>query len=117
MANHLTQEFIQQQKERLINERAKAVEEIEVLKQDDPFSDPDHANDNAAVDNDVREETGHMTIQAQIEEYERRISDIDRALEKIEKGHYGYCEKSNQPIPQARLELVPEARFLVEPGA
>ena len=87
--------------------------EIEMLKQDDPFSDPEHANDNAAVDNDVREETGHMTIEAQIKEMEQRLHDIKLALKKIEKGNYGYCEKTNKPIPQARLELVPEARFAI----
>lgn len=114
MATHLTEEFIQKQKNKLEKELVSTKKEIEMLKEDDPFSDPEHANDNAAVDSDVREETGHMTIEAQVKELERRVSDIELALRKVEKGTYGICEKTNKPIPQARLELVPEARFSIE---
>jgi RNA polymerase-binding transcription factor DksA len=114
--SHLTEEFIQKQKERLLNEKAKIEKEITTLKKDDPFSDPDHANDNAAVDNDVREQDWHQNIEAQINDMEKRLSDIKLALTKIEKGRYGICEKTNRPIPESRLELVPEARFLVNPS-
>ena len=42
---------------------------------------------------------------------ENRLKDIGRALEKIEKGNYGKCEKCKKDIPRERLEIVPEARF------
>lgn len=113
--SHLTKEFIQNQKARLLSDKEKIEREIVALKKDDPFSDPEHANDNAAVDNDVREQDWHHNIEAQINDLEKRLSDINLALTKIEKGRYGICEKTNQPIPQSRLELVPEARFLVNP--
>lgn len=116
MSGNLTEEFIQQQKARLLADKKKSLEEIEQLKKDDPFSDPDHANDNAAVDNDVRDQDWHQNLEAQINDLEKRIQDIDIALQKIEKGTYGICEKTNRPIPQSRLELVPEARFLVDPS-
>jgi RNA polymerase-binding transcription factor DksA len=114
MSNHLTPEFIQNQKKRLEEERSRITHDIAELKKDDPFLDPDYANDNAAVDNDVREQYGHQNIAAQIESLERRLTDINHALQKIDKGHYGYCEKTNKPIPKERLEIVPEARFLVQ---
>lgn len=114
MATHLTEEFIQKQKNKLEQDLESTKKEIQMLKEDDPFADPDHANDNAAVDSDVREETGHMNIEAQVKEMERRLEDINLALKKIEKGTYGICEKTNKPIPQARLELVPEARFAID---
>ncbi len=116
MSSHLSEEFINAQKARLQKDKETTLNDIKMLKQDDPFSDPDHANDNAAVDNDVREQSGHQTIQAQIADLERRLADIDLALEKIEKKTYGICEKTNRPIPQGRLEIVPEARFLVDPS-
>lgn len=116
MAGHLTVEFIQKQKERLLQDQASAQGEINQLKKDDPFSDPDHANDNAAVDTDVRDQDWHQNLEAQILDVERRLSDINLALQKIEKGTYGVCEKTNRPIPQGRLEIVPEARFLVDPS-
>ncbi len=42
-----------------------------------------------------------------------RIAAIDRALQKIEDGTYGYSEESGHPIPRARLEAVPEALLTV----
>lgn len=101
------------QKEKLLKERQKNLVQIEELKRDDPFSDPDHASDNAAVDTDVREQVGHDTIEAQINDLEKRIAQIDVALRKIVKNQYGKCEKCGNPIPQARLRLIPEAAFCI----
>ena len=36
------------------------------------------------------------------------------AAELMKKGRYGVCERCNKDIPQARLELVPEARYCIE---
>jgi DnaK suppressor protein len=44
----------------------------------------------------------------------RRLSDIRRALEKIEQGTYGFSDLSDEPIPKARLEAMPEAIVTVE---
>jgi DnaK suppressor protein len=35
-------------------------------------------------------------------------------LKRIELGTYGVCEMSGKPIPHARLEAIPFARFTVE---
>lgn len=45
---------------------------------------------------------------------DQRISDIERALQKIADGTYGFSDVSGQPIPMARLEAVPEAILTVE---
>ena len=42
------------------------------------------------------------------------LYEIDQALKRIEVGTYGVCEMSNKPIPHARLEAIPFARFTVE---
>jgi len=42
------------------------------------------------------------------------ISEIDAALERIEYETYGICEGSGKPIPKARLEAIPWARYCVE---
>lgn len=88
--------------------------QIEDLKRDDPFSDPDHASDNAAVDTDVREQVGHDTIEAEIKNLQRKLDDVNVALRKMEKGKYGFCEKCGKPIPVARLRILPEARYCVD---
>jgi len=98
----------------LLEEKGKILRQIKDLKESDPFSDPAHVNDNAAIDTDAREQIGHDTIEAQVKDLQRRLVDIDLALRKIEKGVYGICEKCRQYIPLARLELIPEARYCVE---
>jgi RNA polymerase-binding transcription factor DksA len=42
------------------------------------------------------------------------LFEIDAALKKIQDGAYGLCELSGKPIPHARLEALPFARYTVE---
>ena len=42
------------------------------------------------------------------------LYEIESALKRIQAHVYGVCEMSNQPIPVARLEAIPFARFTVE---
>jgi DnaK suppressor protein len=44
----------------------------------------------------------------------RRLSDIERALQKIEEGTYGLSDFSGEPIPKARLEAIPQAILSVQ---
>lgn len=44
----------------------------------------------------------------------QRLVAIDRALQKIEEGTYGFSDESGAPIPQARLEAVPESNYTVD---
>jgi DnaK suppressor protein len=39
----------------------------------------------------------------------QRLTRIERALQKIEDGTYGFSDKSGEPIPRERLEAMPEA--------
>lgn len=42
------------------------------------------------------------------------LQEIDDALQRIEDSNYGICEGTGQPIPKARLEAQPWARYCVE---
>ena len=44
----------------------------------------------------------------------RLLTEIDDALNRIETGTYGICEGTGKPIPKARLEAQPWARYSVE---
>jgi len=72
-------------------------------------------------------ETGSAALEKaadEVEEYstllsieynlELRLKDINSALEKIEKGKYGVCEKCGKEIPIERLKIYPEARLCIE---
>jgi DnaK suppressor protein len=47
-----------------------------------------------------------LTMEKRIGE---QLGEIDHALEKIEKGEYGLCERCGLPIDPARLEAMPTA--------
>jgi len=42
------------------------------------------------------------------------LREIDNSLVRIEEGTYGICEGTGKPIPKARLEAQPWARYCVE---
>lgn len=114
MDRKFSKQFVQDQKKKLEEERRRSLNQIEELKKDDPFADPDHVADNAAVDTDVREQVEHATIEAQVNDMQKRVGEIDNSLRKINKNQYGYCERCKKPIPQARLKLIPEASFCID---
>jgi DnaK suppressor protein len=111
---YFSKKFIDEQKKRLENDLKDLLEKIDDLKKEDPFSDPDHASDNAAVDTDVREQVGHETVEAQIKDLNIRVEDIKAALTRINKGKYGVCQKCGKPIPQARLKIIPESTYCID---
>jgi DnaK suppressor protein len=43
----------------------------------------------------------------------RLLSEIDRALAKMDEGMYGLCEGTEEPIGYARLRLQPWARYSI----
>lgn len=45
------------------------------------------------------------------------IYEIDEALKRIHRRTYGVCELTGKPIPKARLEAIPWARFTVQAQA
>jgi len=43
-----------------------------------------------------------------------KLKRVDEALEKIRDGSYGTCSTCEKPIPEARLDVLPFAKFCVE---
>lgn len=85
---------------------------------------PSNSEDWEAVKNETQEDTADRTeVADSISNYEGNLSilkkfeidlaDINRALDKIEKGTYGTCEICNQEIEVARLEANPSARTCI----
>lgn len=114
---HLSNEFIAEQKARLLealeqltrNSRASAGEERQLQTNSLNRSEGsgDDAQKNSLRDNDA----------ARFEHNVGRLSAIRRALEKIEDGTYGLSDESGKPIPKARLEAAPESVLTVDESA
>ncbi len=116
MANSaLDQEFIDSQKQRLIDLRAELVgvrdgldeDEVELEGGGDDFAETDSG--------DMSQSIFDREMDASVEEgIERRLGEIEKALQKIEEGTYGVCDDTGEEIPKGRLEAVPEANRTVE---
>jgi len=64
---------------------------------------------------DLGTEMFMMAMQANLENHERyKITEIDRALEKIENNTYGSCQLCGVDIPEERLEIMPEANICMK---
>jgi RNA polymerase-binding transcription factor DksA len=46
-----------------------------------------------------------------LEQVEAELTDVQRALQRLDDGTYGLCDACHEPIPDERLEAQPAARF------
>ena len=116
MANGtLDQEFIDNQRQRLIDLRDELTrlrdgldeDEVELEGGGDDFSETDSGDMSQSIfDREMDASVG--------EGIDRRLGEVERALQKMEEGTYGVCEDTGEEIPKGRLEAVPEAIRTVE---
>ena len=52
--------------------------------------------------------------QVTIENFDRMLAKVNRALAKIDEGTYGLSDIDGTPIPEARLEALPYANLTVQ---
>jgi len=89
----------------LTKKELKLVRRKKALTKEDPYENTDRVNDNAAVDTDAAEESGHERITALKKEIDKTLIRIRRTLTKIKIGKYGLCESCNQLIDTDRLAV------------
>jgi len=109
--------WLAKQQQVLYTARAERLEEAEALKAeadqmaldaepgDTQFDDESGEGSTAAVD---RERDLALSAQARAE-----VVEIDVALDKIDEGLYGICDRCAKSIPKARLEVIPWAALCV----
>ncbi len=109
-----TLDFLQKIRNHLLKEKKKVDLNITSLKSQDPFSDPDRLNDNAASDADASEEISHERMQALEKELKIHKSEIEETLERIKNGRYGKCSSCAKAISPQRLGVKPTALYCVD---
>lgn len=111
MANQeLDQEFIDKQRERLMELKAELERVRDGLDEDQRFRGEEEEDFTEHDSGDMSQSLFTREVDATVEEQvERRLQHIQRALQKIEEGTYGLSDESGEPIPQGRLEAAPEA--------
>ncbi|MFH1366985.1 MAG: TraR/DksA C4-type zinc finger protein [Patescibacteria group bacterium] len=110
--------FIAEMKEKLEGERADLRKRLGALgpedkKAKDEFhaklpqygdSDEDNATEVAQYQDDLSLE-GNL---------QGKLAEVDKALDRLEKGDYGKCENCGEEIPRERLEVNPAASVCVK---
>ena len=110
----IDQQFVEQQRERLLGLRDELLRIREGMAADE--KDLGETEGDTTLDSgDLSQDMFTREMDASIgEQAERRLGEIDRALQKIEEGTYGLSDESGEPIPRGRLEAVPEAARTVD---
>ena len=107
--SHLDSAFVERQRERLLQLRAEllrttgATELEETDLQDQFVEDAQELEDDAQRLN-ILENDGALARRNL-----DRVRAIERALQKIDDGTYGFSDQSRKPIAREHLEAVPEA--------
>jgi DnaK suppressor protein len=98
-----------QKLESLIFLRTEAIQDknYHALKDSMPQSGDEETADAAT---DLFDQTLDLTFK---QRYSDRLAAVKHSLYKISVGEYGICERCHQPIPAARLDIIPEACFCV----
>jgi RNA polymerase-binding transcription factor DksA len=104
-------------KDKLLKEKKLLEEELLSVGKMDPNNpnDWDASSDQIEVDtadeNEVADKFEELEENKMIlNKLEPQLREVNAALERIEKGTYGICEVSGEPIERGRLEANPSAR-------
>jgi RNA polymerase-binding protein DksA len=102
----------QQAKQALLRLRARLLEQDEALSESLGISLEEEAGDESSDQHLA--DVGAVTLNRELdlsmrENVEHLLEQVDRALEKIEEGTYGLCDRCGQPIEEGRLQAMPEA--------
>jgi len=109
--------FVRKQKEKLLNLRDAMVDSMAGVAQDTLRSRAEGSEASAFgmhqadAGSDAYDRDFALSLLSQEQD---ALYEIDQALKRIDLGTYGICEMSGKPIPHARLEAIPFARFTVE---
>ena len=117
--SNLPQDFLDNIKTDLLARKDKLKQQLGTFAEKDPKQEDNYNSDfpefgdkedeNAA---EVAAFGGNLSLE---ETLEQSLEMINKALDKIEKGTYGLCEKCGETIAKDRLEIMPTATKCV-PG-
>jgi len=110
----LSQEFVERQRKRLEALRDQLLGAEGSAVADARSFQEEHGEEAGDFEDKAQDMEQNEIHQALHDIDRRRLGQIDRALQKIADGTYGLSDLSGEPIPQARLEAVPEAILTVQ---
>lgn len=100
----------------LLEQQAKLVRRQKKLTAEDPFSDTSRVDDNASLDADAAEISGHDRVSALKWEVDKALIRIRKTLTRMKLGKYGLCPKCGEMIDTDRLAVDPTVELCVKCG-
>jgi len=100
-------EILDEVKTHLIREQQEVTKQIEVVSDQDPFTE-ERMND-ADAGTEANETTDHDRFAAMTDELKTKLEAIKSALIRIEDGSYGFCDECKEMIDTDRLSILPTA--------
>ena len=111
MKKYLDDEFIVQQKNKLLEMRSEVMNKIHAQDKEDITVPPEEMIE----EGDIAQTFLNQELSFELRERElRRLREIDMALAKIDDGTYGICEETEEPIGRKRLEKMPWTRLSIQ---
>ncbi|MDP9374397.1 MAG: TraR/DksA C4-type zinc finger protein [Chloroflexota bacterium] len=102
---------LEEERERLRADLQGLGDEVVALGQDQAVLGGSASNHIADHGTDVMEQEKDLVLMSNLEE---RLRDIDRALERMDEGTYGTCERCGKSIAPERLEALPYATLCID---
>ncbi len=103
---------------KLVEERQKLLKELEYEGSQIAMTQVEASGDLSAYSNHMADqgtETERREVTSQILSTRREaLFEIDLALEKINQGKYGFCERCGKTINKRRLKFLPQARLCIK---
>ena len=112
----MNKKLIETLKEELEQEKTKLIKELESFAKEDTKVEGNWdvkplTNEDSDMEEKADEAQEYDNLLSLEHSLELKLKDIRLALEKIEKGEYGICEKCGKEITEERLQACPEARL------
>ena len=89
--------------------RNRRLEGVGDTPEDDPNSEVRGDQGDQSVDLEAWDNSRQLAL-----DLTAQLADVRHALDKLDAGSYGNCERCGRPIPLKRLRIIPSARYDVE---
>lgn len=110
----LSREFIEQQRRRLLALRRQLLGAEHTAEERQRGFQLEHGDEAEEEEEQAQDLSRREVAQALHDADDRRLANVERALQKIDEDSYGRSDLSGEPIPLARLQTTPEAVLTVQ---
>src|SRR3989338_1491688 len=113
----IAKELIEKNRLRLVEEKARLeglLGRIAKPKKGDAEKfEAEHPEFGNQEDENASEVAAYEANLAEERDLEKKLKNVEAALQRVAKGTYGICQIGGEPLPLARLEAIPEAENCV----